>query len=124
MALPCLDIKTRSPPLTLLSWKFLLILIVNDRQGMLMAKKSPVVPSRFKAKYAALNNHTKSLIKLIVIALVLIGLGLTFHFNTDQSIPSTERFFEQRKNVQEYHEYKQEEESAKKRAEKNIFLQN
>ncbi|MAA71682.1 MAG: hypothetical protein CL679_08140 [Bermanella sp.] len=81
-------------------------------------------PSKFKAKYAALNSNTQSLIKLLVVAIVLIALGLVFHFNTDQSIPSTERFFEQRKNVQEYHEYQQEDESAKKRAEKNIFLQN
>jgi hypothetical protein len=89
-----------------------------------MAKRSPVVPSRFKAKYDALNSNTRSLIKFMAGTLILIGLGLVYHLNTDQSIESTQSFFEQRKDVQEYHQYKEEEESSKKRAEKNIFLQN
>jgi len=89
-----------------------------------MAKRSPVKPSRFKAKYDQLNSNTKALIKFIGTVLVLITLGLIFHSNTDQSIKSTERFFEQRKDVQEYHTYQKEEQDAKKRAEKNIFLQN
>ncbi|MFY0640195.1 MAG: hypothetical protein JXR16_04045 [Bermanella sp.] len=89
-----------------------------------MAKRSPIITSRFKSKYDKLNSNTKAFIKFMSVILVLIGLGLIYHANTDQSMPSAQRFFEQRKNVEEYHAYKEEEESAKKRAEKNIFLQN
>ncbi|MGR6872863.1 hypothetical protein ACU6U9_11270 [Pseudomonas sp. HK3] len=89
-----------------------------------MAKRSPIAPSRFKAKYDKLNSTTKSLLFFILIVSVLIGLGLVYHFNSPPSLENAQRFFEQRKSVEEYHAYKEEEESAKKRAEKNIFLQN
>ena len=84
--------------------------------------KSPSKNS-LKAKYAALSTTNQSLVKFLAITSILILLGLLYHFNTDQNIESTERFFEQRKTVQDFHQYQQDEEDAKKRAEKNIFLQ-
>lgn len=88
-----------------------------------MAKPSPVRESRFKAKYDALNSNTQSLIKFLAITVTLILLGVLYHFNSDQNIDSTEKFFEQRKSVQEFHQHQADEEDAKKRAERNIFLQ-
>jgi len=66
----------------------------------------------------------KRLIRFISIVGVLVLLGVIFHMSSDQSTKSVETFFEQRKSPEEYHQYKQEEESAKRKAERNIFLQN
>lgn len=64
----------------------------------------------------------KSLIKFILITLTLITLGLIFHYSQDKP-PVAQKFFEDRKSPESYHEYK-DNESAKKKAERNIFLQN
>lgn len=85
--------------------------------------KSGTLSNRIKTKYKTLNSTTQSLIKFLGITALLILFGLLYHFNTDQNIDATEKFFEYRKNVQEYHQYQEEEEDAKKRAERNIFLQ-
>ena len=66
----------------------------------------------------------KSLIIMVAVIAAHVGLGVYFHLNTDQSMKSTEAFFEARKSPEEYYEYKESEESAKKKAERNIFLQN
>ena len=66
----------------------------------------------------------RSLIIMLSIISVLVGLGVYFHLNSDQSMKSTEAFFEARKSPESYYEYKEEEESSKKKAERNIFLQN
>jgi hypothetical protein len=76
------------------------------------------------AKPKIIPSNTKALLKFLMVILILVGLGLLYHFKTDQGLENTQRFFENRKDVQEYHKYKEDEESAKKRAEKNIFLQN
>lgn len=86
--------------------------------------KSSAAPRPTKNAYQNLSSTTKALIKFIGFTIMLVALGVIYHLNTDQSIESTQRFFEQRKQFQEYHEYKKEEETAKKKAERNIFLQN
>ena len=63
-----------------------------------MAKRSPIVTSRFKSKYDKLNSNTKAFIKFMSVILVLIGLGLVYHANTDQSMPSAQRLLERREN--------------------------
>ena len=92
-----------------------------------MSKQTPAPNNTFKAKYNALNSNTKALLKFLGVVVVLIGLGLIYHANTDQSMESAQRFFEQRRSVMDpetYQENAKEDESAKKRAERNIFLQN
>jgi hypothetical protein len=66
----------------------------------------------------------KTLVIMLCVASLLVGLGVYSHLNSDQSNKSTEAFFEARKSPEKYYEYKQAEESAKKKAERNIFLQN
>ncbi len=87
-----------------------------------MPKSSAEARSK-KNAFQSLSSTTKALIKFIGFIFLLIIVGLVYHFNTDQSIESTQKFFEQRKQFQEYHEYKKDEDSAKKKAERNIFLQ-
>lgn len=86
-----------------------------------MAKS--VQKSSLKTKYDNLSETNQSLVKFLAITGVLILLGLLYHFKSDQDIDSTEKFFKERKTVQDFHQYQQDEEDAKKRAEKNIFLQ-
>jgi len=76
-----------------------------------------------KVKFEGLNDNTRALIKFLGITLLLILLGLLYHFNTDQNTEAAQKFFEERKKVQEFHKYQEAEADAKKRAEKNIFLQ-
>ena len=64
----------------------------------------------------------KSFLKFIAGVIVLILLGLIFHYSQDKP-PIAQKFFEDRKSPESYHEYK-DNESAKKKAERNIFLQN
>jgi flagellar basal body-associated protein FliL len=66
----------------------------------------------------------KSLLVILIIISVLVGLGVYMHLNSEQSMKNTETFFEARKSPETYYEYKEAEESAKKKAERNIFLQN
>ena len=80
--------------------------------------------SKEKNENSEKNKQLKSLVIFISVVTVLVSCGVYFHLNTDQSNPKTEAFFEARKNPESYHEYKAEEESAKKKAERNIFLQN
>lgn len=80
--------------------------------------------SKEKNEKSEKNKQLKSLVIFISVVTLLVGCGVYFHLNTDQSNPKTEAFFEARKNPESYHEYKAEEESAKKKAERNIFLQN
>ena len=68
--------------------------------------------------------NKKSLMIFVGVVSGLVLLGVVFHLSSDQSTESVETFFEQRKSPEEYHKYKQEEESSKRKAEKNIFLQN
>lgn len=76
-----------------------------------------------KLKDKPQDSHTKALLIFLLIIFGLLSVGLIYYFQNDQNFQSTESFFENRKGVQEYHEYKESEESAKKRAERNIFLQ-
>ena len=85
--------------------------------------KSSTASVGLRSRYQKLSSSTRSLLKFLGVILLLTVLGLIYHFNTDQSIESTQKFFEQRKQFQEYHNYKKEEETAKKKAERNIFLQ-
>lgn len=63
----------------------------------------------------------KSFIKFLFVTIVLITLGVVFHYSQDKP-PLAQKFFEDRKSPESYHEYK-ENETAKKKAERNIFLQ-
>lgn len=63
----------------------------------------------------------KSFIKFITVTILIISFALIYHF-TDDKEPLAQKFFENRKTPQTYSEYK-ETESAKKKAERNIFLQ-
>lgn len=63
----------------------------------------------------------KSFIKFLFVTIVLITLGVLFHYSQDKP-PLAQKFFEDRKSPESYHEYK-ENETAKKKAERNIFLQ-
>lgn len=66
----------------------------------------------------------KTLAIMLGVISALVGFGVYHHLNSDQSMKSTEAFFEARKSPEKYYEYKEAEESAKKKAERNIFLQN
>jgi CHASE3 domain sensor protein len=68
-------------------------------------------------------SERKGLLIFVGVVVVLVGLGVLFHLNTDQSTKSVQTYFEKRKMPEDYHQYKKEEESAKKKAERNIFLQ-
>lgn len=65
----------------------------------------------------------RSLIIFVSVVSILVGLGVYAHLNTDQSNPKAEAFFKARKSPEEHFEYQEEEMSAKKKAERNIFLQ-
>ena len=69
-------------------------------------------------------DENKSLFIFVGVAAALVMIGVIIHLNSDQSNESVQSFFEQRKSPEAYHEYKEEEESSKRKAEKNIFLQN
>lgn len=90
-----------------------------------MAKREPEEPNGFKAKYDQLNPNIKALLKFLAVAVVLITMGVIYHTKTDQGMESTQRFLEQRRGMSdsEFQQEEPEEQSAKKRAEKNIFLQ-
>lgn len=81
-------------------------------------------PNKLSKQELESKKQRKSLIIMVSVISVLVGLGVYFHLNTDQSMKSTEAFFEARKSPEQYYEYKEAEESAKKKAERNIFLQN
>jgi len=85
-----------------------------------MAKATP---HPLKVKFDSLSDSSRSLIKFLGITFILILIGLLYHFNADQKIDATEKFFEERKKFQAFHQYQEDEADAKKRAEKNIFLQ-
>ena len=81
-------------------------------------------PNKLSKQELESKKQRKSLIIMVSVISVLVGLGVYFHLNTDQSMKSTEAFFEARKSPEQYYEYKEAEESPKKKAERNIFLQN
>jgi predicted secreted protein len=65
----------------------------------------------------------KSLITFLGVVSTLVAIGVYHHLNSDQSNKSTEAFYESRKSPGAYYEYQESEESSKKKAERNIFLQ-
>lgn len=67
--------------------------------------------------------HIKILIKSLLIIMSLIAIGLYFHLNREEPFAKSEVFFESRKTPESFFEYKEEEQTAKKKAERNIFLQ-
>lgn len=64
----------------------------------------------------------KALVIGIVVLALLVIIGVTFHV-TDDSPPMAQKFFENRKAPEDYHEYQKSEMSNKEKAERNIFLQ-
>jgi hypothetical protein len=85
------------------------------------------MPIKKATDQSKLNKETqqqrKSLIIFLGIVSTLVVIGVYHHLNSDQSNKSTESFYESRKSPGAYYEYQESEESSKKKAERNIFLQ-
>lgn len=76
-----------------------------------------------KEKLEAKEQSDKKKLTLgILILIVLVILGVALHV-TDDSPPVAQKFFENRKAPEEYHDYQKSEMSNKEKAERNIFLQ-
>lgn len=85
------------------------------------------MPIKKPTDQSKLNKETqqqrKSLMIFLVVVSSLVAIGVYHHLNSDQSNKSTEAFYKSRKSPEAYYEHKESEESAKKKAERNIFLQ-
>jgi hypothetical protein len=79
-------------------------------------------PTKTKAEIEA-QQQRKTLGIFLAVVSALVAGGVYMHLNADHTNKSTEAFFESRKNPGAYSEYKESQESAKTKAERNIFLQ-
>lgn len=65
----------------------------------------------------------RSLMIFVGAVIVLVAVGVIVHLNSDPTHDNVAKFFEKRKTPVEFKEYKDREEDAKTKAERNIFLQ-
>jgi len=65
----------------------------------------------------------RSLMIFVGAVIILVAIGVIVHLNSDPTHDNVTKFFEQRKTPEEFKAYKDREEDAKAKAERNIFLQ-
>lgn len=66
---------------------------------------------------------TRSLVIFISVVVILVAIGVIAHLTSEPTHDNVAKFFEKRKTPTEFKEYKDKEEDAKAKAERNIFLQ-